>query len=218
MKPITICILALCALLLSPMAVQAQNEEWQLIHQGNKAFKDGQYETAGSYYDKALQINPSNTRALYNMGNVRLAQGEDSLAVSLYDKVAGGEQSSQVRAMASHNKGYIFQRQAGAATDQQTKQNALKAAIAAYKQALRENPESQSSRYNLALCQKQLQQSQNDQQQQQDKDQQQKQQQQQQQQEQKQSDPLMNYARQAEQQTRHKINSSTGQRSLDKNW
>lgn len=216
MNALRLYILTCCCLVISIASAYAQNQEWQLLHQGNKAFKNGQYETAKSFYDKVLKINPSNPRAIYNMGNVQLAQGNDSAALSLYDKARSSEHNNQVRAMANHNKGYIYQRQAGAATDAQAKQNSLKAAIDSYKQALREDPEMPSTRYNLALCQKQLKESkdQNQQQQQQQKDKQQQQQQDQK----KKNDPLMNYARQAEKQTRQKINSSAGQKSLEKNW
>lgn len=195
---------------LMSLALAAQTHEWQLIHQGNKAFRARQYQAAGSYYNKALTLNANNTRALYNLGNVNLALHQDSLALSLYDKVGGSEPSALVRSMAAHNKGYIFQRQAGEAKTPSQKQNLLKAAISAYKQALRENPTSASSRYNMVLCQKQLKEGKGGGQDQSDK--------QQQQQQQSSSAPLLNYARQAEQQTRSKLNRSNGQRALDKNW
>lgn len=198
----------------------AQTREWQLIHQGNKAFNQRQYRTAQSNYSKALKLNPANTRAQYNLANSDMALGNDSAAVSGYNKVIGSDHSPLVRSMAAHNKGIIFQRQAGAETDQSKKQEKLKGAIAAYQQALRNNPASESSRYNMVLCQKQLRESKNNQnkKQQQQQQQQQKQKQQQQKQEKQQQQPLMNYSKRAEEQTRRKINQSTPQRSLDKNW
>ncbi len=206
---IIILLLFLAAVLPS---LHAQDEEWQLIHEGNRAFRNRQYQTAGSYYKKALEVNPASSRALYNMGNVHLALQQDSSAVDCYEKALRGEHSAQIKAMNGHNRGYIYQRQAGEATDQAQKQNLLRAAISAYKESLRENPGSEGTRYNLALCQKQLRQSSNapsgdDKQEQENK-----------QEQQPDNQPLMNYARQAEKQTRSKINRSNNQRSLEKNW
>ncbi len=220
-------------LVLSPTALNAQNREWQYIHQGNKAFRERQYQQAESSYRKALAVNADNSRALYNLGNVYLARHNmsmagrnmseaqrcDSIALDFYTKAAQQEKSHNVRAMAHHNRGYIFQRQAGETGDANAKVARLKEAIAAYKQALRENPESQSSRYNLALCQKQLKGSKGDGGSKNSKggggNTQKKSQQQQQP---PKNQPLVNYARQAEKRTREKINNGGGQRALDKNW
>lgn len=205
---------------LAPQTATAQTREWKLIHEGNKAFNHRQYRSAKSYYGKALKLNPSNTRAGYNLANTEMALGNDSAAAAGYDRVIGGDHSPLIRSMAAHNKGTIFQRQAGAETEPSKKQEKLKAAIAAYQQALRNNPASESSRYNMVLCQKQLRESKNNQNKpkpQQGQQQQQKQKQQQQKNKQQQQ-PLMNYSKRAEEQTRRKINQSTPQRSLDKNW
>lgn len=212
-------LIAFVALLgsIAPQTATAQTREWKLVHEGNKAFTQKQYRSAKSYYNKALQLNPSNTRAAYNLANSEMALGNDSVAAAGYDKVIGGDRSPLVRSMAAHNKGTIFQRQAGAETDPNKKQGKLQAAIAAYKQALRDNPESESSRYNMVLCQKQLRENKNNKNKQQQQQQQQKQKQQQKK-DQQQQQPLMNYSKRAEEQTRRKINQSTPQRSLEKNW
>lgn len=217
----TLSLIAFVALLglgcIAPQVATAQTREWKLVHEGNKAFTQKQYRSAKSYYNKALQLNPSNTRAVYNLANSEMALGNDSAAAASYDKVIGGDRSPLVRSMAAHNKGTIFQRQAGAETDFGKKQEKLKSAIAAYKQALRDNPESESSRYNMVLCQKQLRENKNNKNKQQQQQQQQKQKQQQKK-DQQQQQPLMNYSKRAEEQTRRKINQSTPQRSLEKNW
>ncbi len=222
-------ILLLCAAF-CPQDAAAQNEEWQLIHQGNRAFKNKQYRTAESYYRKALSADAKNTRALYNLGNVYLTRhGEadggnaDSTALDFYQKVCKAEPNKNIRSRAYHNAGFIHQRQAGEARQPQDKQQALRAAIEAYNWALRETPAAHSSRYNLALCQKQLKDSEDNNKQ--DKQQQQQQEKQEQQkkkekQEEKKSDnqPLINYARQAEQKTREKLNRRVYQQRLEKNW
>lgn len=212
----------ICALSL-PLSALGQSASWGYIHKGNKLFGQHLYQAAGAYYSKALKLNPNNPRALYNLGNVRMAQSAqakdakgmlqmDSVAMSLYDKAIRFEKSRLIKSMAYHNKGVILQREAGM-TGGFEKQKLLQAAIEEYKNALRQNPNSESSRYNLVLCQKQLKRGGNGGGGNKNKNDQSKQKQQQQNQQ-----PLLNYTRQAEQQTRQKMNQSRHQRSLDKNW
>lgn len=204
-----------------------QTTDWQLIHKGNRSFNQREYNGAGAYYNRALEQNGSNSRALYNLANVKLAQSKLNEALELYLKAAKQEKSTLVRSMAYHNRGYVYQRMAGASTDPTQKQNNLKSAINEYKQALRENPMSDGTRYNLALCQKQLKESQSstggeqpkgDQQQPNPQAQQKQKQQAPDKQSENKNDPLMNYARQAEKQTRNKLNRQAYQKSLRKNW
>ena len=112
----------------------------------------------------------------------------------------------------------------------------VKNAIEAYKEALRNNPNDDETRYNLVLCQRQLkndgnggQNQQQQQQDQQDQQQQQEQEQPQQQQQQQQEPPmskenaeqLLNAAIQNEKQTQDKLQKAQQQpqrRAIQKNW
>lgn len=219
-------ILFVCVFIFSTR-MSAQTTDWQLIHKGNRSFTEREYNGAGVYYNRAIQQNGSNARAIYNLANVKLAQSKLNEALKLYLDAAKQEKSKLVRSMAYHNRGYVYQSMANASTDATQRQNNLKAAINEYKQALRENPLSDGTRYNLALCQKQLkdektpqggQQPQGEQQQPTPQGQQKKKQQAPDKQSENQDDPLMNYARQAEQRTREKLNRQSYQRSLKKNW
>lgn len=211
--------------------VSAQTAEYRLMHQGNRAFRSKQYDKATTYYLQALRQNPQSSRATFNLADTYLAKGDGHAADSLYDRAAKLEKNKQIRAMAYHNRGYI--RQVSALKDQEAQQQLLRQAIDFYKQALRLNPRDNDTRYNLALCQKQLKNSPDPkkQEQQQDKQQQQQQQQKQQQQQQKQqqsrpspaqkrqTEQYLNLARQAERRALEKIKSAQPrQRSLDKNW
>lgn len=217
-------ILSLLFAVALPLCALGQSASWSYIHRGNKYFNQHLYQAAGACYNKALKINPNNSRALYNLANVRLAQSsqakdlaslikQDSVSLSLYDKAIKFEKSNLIKSMAYHNKGVILQREAGM-TGGFEKQNLLQAAIAEYKNALRQNPNSGSSRYNLVLCQKQLKKGGNGGSGSKSKNDQSKQKQEKKQNQQ----PLLNYSRQAEQQTRQKMNQSRHQRSLEKNW
>ena len=211
----------------------AQTAEWQLMHRGNAAFRARNYDAAATLYREALHHNPHSARALFNLGDTYLAKGDARAADSLYLEASRLEKNVQVKSMAFHNRGYI--RQKMALSDRERQQQLLRDALEQYKQALRLHPRDNDTRYNLALCQKQLKDSQQSQQQKkQDKQQQQKQQQQkqpQQQQEQTQQQPqpsksdreqnerYANLAKQAEQKALQKINNrQPRQRTLNKNW
>ena len=203
------------------------------MHRGNAAFRAHNYDAAATLYREALHHNPHSARALFNLGDTYLAKGDARAADSLYLEASRLEKNAQVKSMAFHNRGYI--RQKMALSDRERQQQLLRDAIEQYKQALRLNPRDNDTRYNLALCQKQLKDSQQSQQQkkqdkqQQQKQQQQKQQQQQQEQTQQQPQPsksdreqnerYANLAKQAEQKALQKINNrQPRQRTLNKNW
>lgn len=216
---------------------QSQNAIYRYTHMGNQRFHRNQTDAATAYYLKVLSKDASNSRAMFNLANVYLTKGNVQAADSLYNRVTQLERNPQMRAMAWHNRGYISQTAALHSREQQ--QQLLRQAIEHYKQSLRLNPHSDLTRYNLALCQKQLknspqsqqqqqkQQKQNKQDKQQNKNnkqqqnqqQQQQQNQQQQQQDRQQTEQYMNLARQAERRALERLKKQQPrQRSLEKNW
>lgn len=208
--------IALAMLMCDQYTASAQSRDWVMVQKGNRAFNQKKYETAAGHYEKALEANPTQSRACFNKANVDLAQNHLEDALKGYDTALQLEKNNLMRSMAHHNKGFIHQTMAGAAKEPQKRTELLKTAIEDYKAALRENPGSEASRYNLALCQKQL----KNQKEKDDQDNDQNKQKQPQPQPQPQTDnkPLMNYARQAEQQTRQKMQQRVRSRSLEKNW
>ncbi len=137
-----------------PQTVAAQTREWRQMHQGNKAFRAEKYDKAATHYMETLRHKPTGARALFNLADTYLAKGDVRAADSLFAAAAQYETNATVRSMAYHNRGYICQKTAG--RDSQHRQEMLRQAIEMYKQALRLNPHADDSRYNLALCQKQL--------------------------------------------------------------
>lgn len=226
-------ILAACAL-----DAAAQTQQWKLMHQGNRAFRNNKFDDAADYYRAALKTNSKDARAHFNLGDTYLAKGDMKAAMAEYDSVVSLEKNSVVKGMAFHNRGYIYQKQAD--TNAKEKQQLLRKAIEEYKNALRLRPNDDGTRYNLALCQKQLRDEQNKQNQQQQQQKQQQQQQskeeqkdqkqddqkspqQQQDNKQEQKDPAteqyLNLSRQAEKRALEKIkNGQPVHRGLDKNW
>lgn len=220
------------ALYASP--AKAQTKVYRYTHIGNLNFHANNPYKAAQYYLKVLKKDASNSRAMFNLANVYLTKGDIKAADSLYNRVAQTDPNKQVRAMAWHNRGYISQSAASKSRDQQ--QQLLLNAIEQYKQSLRLNPHDERTRYNLALCQKQLknnpqqnkpQNKQQKQKKQQEQDkrqnnnqkQQQEQNQQDKQQEQQQTQQYINLAKQAEKRALEKLKQhQPKQRAKGKNW
>lgn len=227
-------VVTLLLTLLVSTAIQAQTDRL-LVRQGNKQFRAGNYAEAEVSYRKAVEKNPQNAQALYNLGNALLGQRKDSAAVSQFEQAAKLETNPIRKSQAFHNIGVVCQGQ---------KQFAQ--AIEAYKESLRNNPADDETRYNLELCKRQQKQQQDQQNQQnkdnkdnkdqkdkkdqqkqdQDKKDQQKQDQQQQQQNKQQmskenAEQMLNAAIQEEKQTQERMKKAQQQpnrRSLQKNW
>ena len=197
------------ALYASP--AKAQTKVYRYTHIGNQNFHANNPYKAAQYYLKVLKKDASNSRAMFNLANVYLTKGDIKAADSLYNRVAQTDPNKQVRAMAWHNRGYISQSAASKSRDQQ--QQLLLNAIEQYKQSLRLNPHDERTRYNLALCQKQLK---NNPQQNKPQNKQQKQKKQQ---EQDQTQQYINLAKQAEKRALEKLKQhQPKQRAKGKNW
>lgn len=221
--------------LCSVLTNTAQTPEWINLHRGNTAFKAGDMSGAEKAYRQALKANARSARAAFNLGDVYLSKKDAQNALKYYEAAALQEKTRLVRAMAYHNMGYIHH----VAQD-------YTRAIDYYKEALRNNPKDDDTRYNLVLCQQQKRQKDqqkqnknaNNKQQQQDKqgkndknspesNQQQQSNARKERPEQQQSgiskenaEQLLNLSRQSEQQTRRKIDHAQQPRvkQLDKNW
>ena len=134
---------ATMVLLLLATTASAQTDR-QYIREGNKQFRVGQYDKAEVSYRKAVEKNPKNAQATYNLGNALMAQKKDSAAVQQFEQATRLETNPLRKAAAYHNIGVVCQTH-----------KMYGEAIDAYKQALRLNPKDDETRYNLVLCQRQ---------------------------------------------------------------
>ena len=195
-------ILTLSILLLSVLQVPAQQRsDRSLVRKGNRLFADSLFIKAEENYLKAVDMNPDLIEGTYNLGNAYVAQQKPNEAIEQYNRVAGTLEARKKELMDNpsssqadlekcmkelagtyHNAGVVYH-----ASEQYDK------AVESYKQALRNNPSDDETRYNMILAQRMLkeQQQQNQDQQDQNQDQNQDQQNQQQQQEQQQNEQDM---------------------------
>ena len=213
-------------LLLVTMTAFSQNDR-QFIRQGNKQFHRGDYPDAEVSYRKAIEKNPKNPQAAFNLGNALMAQKKDSAAIVQFENASRLETNPLRKAQSYHNMGVICQ-----------SHKMYGEAIEAYKNALRLNPDDDETRYNLVLCKHQKQkqdqnrqnQQKNDDQKKDDKKDQQKQEENKDKKQQEQPKPqmskenaeqLLNAAIQNEKQTQDKLKKAQQhpqRRNIQKNW
>lgn len=123
----------------------AQKTDRDYLRSGNKLYKDSLFVKSEVDYRKALEVNPKSADAIYNLGNALLMQQKAKEAMEQFEAASRLEKDKAKLAQIYHNMGVILQ---------SSKQ--LPQCIEAYKQALRNNPKDDETRYNLALAQKQL--------------------------------------------------------------
>ncbi len=123
----------------------AQRADRDLVRKGNRLYRDSAYVKAETSYVKAQEKNAAGYYATYNRGNALLRQNKPKEAMQQFEAASKMEAPKTDKAKTWHNMGVIMQSQ---------KQYAD--AINCYKEALRNEPTDDETRYNLALCQKLL--------------------------------------------------------------
>ncbi len=171
--------LAFCLLVLGAFSADAQltREQRKLLSEANTAYREGRYSATDSLIREAQNLGNSDI-ASYNAGNSAFAQGEFEEAARQFQSAQQLAQTPEERSNAAYNRGNSL-----------IQQKKTAAAIDAYKEALRNNPNNEDARHNLAYAM-----------QQQEQEQQQDQQQDQQQQDQQQQDQQQQHQQQQEQQ------------------
>lgn len=220
--------LTLCLFLLTMVAAMAQADR-QAIRTGNRLYRQKAFAKAEAEYRKAVDENPDNPQAVYNLGCALMMQQKDSAAVVQFEKAGSLEKSKIRKSKVYHNIGVICQ-------NHQMYGDAVKA----YEESLRNNPADDETRYNLALCKRMAKNNPQNKQQKQDKqknddknkenkDKQQKQQQKQDQQKQdseknmskENAEQLLNAAMQQEKNTQQRVKEAMKQsrpKRYEKNW
>lgn len=132
------------------------------IYDGNQLAKESVFDTAEMSYRKALSKAPEKPEALYNLGNTHYKEKNFDEAKQRYFQTQKFSENKSSKHHAFHNMGNVFMQQKDYAK-----------AVDSYKNALRNNPEDEQTRYNYALAKELLekeQQEQNQDQKDQDQD------------------------------------------------
>jgi Ca-activated chloride channel homolog len=139
----------LIIILFVPVFVFPQNATESIV-KGNQLYQQSQFDLAEAQYRKALEYEPENEKAKYNLANTLQKQNKYDEAVKLLENLAGNSKDNSLKSAAYYNQGVAY-----------TKIKNLDASIESYKKALRLNPNDKEARENLekALLQKKNQQS-----------------------------------------------------------
>ena len=111
------------------------------IYEGNTEVEDGALVAAEKSYRKALSLAPEAPTALHNLGNTHFLAEQYEEASQRFFQTQKFSSSKEDKHKAFHNMGNVFM-----------KKKEYQKAVEAYKNALRNNPFDDETRYNYALA------------------------------------------------------------------
>lgn len=142
-----------------PLLSSAQ-EERKIVREGNRHYANGEFDKAIDAYNEGLQLNDESYAAAFNLADALYKNGQFEEASSQFNQLAQSQEDQEKLGDLFHNIGNTFM-----------EQQKYSEAAESYKQALRNDPGDEDTRYNLSYAmQKILQQQQQEQQQQQNQD------------------------------------------------
>ncbi|MCY3999103.1 MAG: tetratricopeptide repeat protein [Flavobacteriaceae bacterium] len=128
--------------ILSPFWFSAHAQDAQnLIHQGNQKLVEKSYTKAEFKFRKAISESPQQMEGVYNLGNVHYRSEDYQEASQRFLQTQKLATSNEKRHKAFHNLGNALM-----------KKKDYPQAVEAYKNALRNNPKDDETRYNYALA------------------------------------------------------------------
>lgn len=126
-------------------SIALQREARKYVREGNELYKKKNYSEATVSYKKALEKNSAYKKASYNMGNAFYQEKNYKEAIPQYELTVKTAKDKTEKAEAFHNMGNAHMEGKN-----------YQGAVDAFKNALRNNPSDDETRYNLAVAQKLL--------------------------------------------------------------
>ncbi|WP_027137944.1 tetratricopeptide repeat protein [Gaetbulibacter saemankumensis] len=111
------------------------------VYEGNNLLSDEDFISAEMAYRKAVSEQPASVAGIYNLGNSYIEKGNFEEALYRHQQAAKVATSKEEKHKTFHNIGNILM-----------KNKKCKEAVEAYKNALRNNPADEETRYNLGLA------------------------------------------------------------------
>ncbi len=130
--------------LLTGVSVWAQQER-KYIREGNHQYQKKEYNKADIQYRKALEKNDNSFEAKFNIGDALYKQKKYKEAARQFENITSLARNKKELAKVYHNIGNAY-----------LQADSLEGSIAAYKMALRNNPEDMDTKYNLSYALKML--------------------------------------------------------------
>lgn len=115
------------------------------LSKGNKEFSKKEYVEAEADYRISQSKNPTNPQSMYNLGNAIYRQGKPSEAMYAYFDAIEKAETKKDKHRAYHNLGNMLM-----------EQKDYQMAVEAYRNALRNDPYDEETRYNFALAREML--------------------------------------------------------------
>lgn len=113
----------------------------ELLKQAQQSVKKDDFSNAEAYLRKAIAADPKGEVAKYNLGTAYYDHSRNEEAQFRFSQAVKSAKTREERHRAFHNLGNTFMNEEN-----------YQAAVEAYKDALRNNPRDEETRYNLALA------------------------------------------------------------------
>jgi len=120
-------------------------ESTNLTWEANKQLSEDRFPEAEKEYRRAISKSDKNAAAPYNLGNAYYNKETYSEAFGRFKQAGEIAEAKPDKHKAYHNMGNVFM-----------KRKEYEKAVEAYKEALRNNPKDEETRYNLALAKEML--------------------------------------------------------------
>lgn len=111
------------------------------LSEAQKSLQDDKFSSAEADYRKAISLNPKSETAKYNLGTAYYGREKNAEAMLRFKQAATIAKTKSEKHKAFHNLGNTFMNE-----------EKYQEAVEAYKNALRNNPRDEETRYNLALA------------------------------------------------------------------
>lgn len=134
------------------IAEKALQESVNLTYEANEELVQNDFVEAEGDYRRAISKSGANTAAPYNLGRAYYNRESFTEAFTRFKEAGEKSEEKPTKHKAFHNMGNVFM-----------KNKEYKKAVEAYKEALRNDPKDEETRYNLALAKEMLKNDQNNQ-------------------------------------------------------
>jgi len=135
-------ILSIIVLILVTAVPLAGQKEKKYTRQGNRDYSDNNFSDSEILYRRAIDVDPSFNKAVFNLGDALYKQEKYEEAVNSFEDLSQKELDKEELAGSYYNLGNSL-----------LKAGKIEESIEAYKNALRNNPGNMEAKYNLAYAQ-----------------------------------------------------------------
>lgn len=142
------CILVLLTGFLYSLTAQENKLDKQAMKymaEASEYIEGDNFAAAEASLRKAISVHPENKKAAYNFGNLYITNDKNRTAFERLTEAINENEDKEVKHKSFHNQGNIFMSEKRYAE-----------AVEAYKNALRNNPNDDETRYNLALAKQKM--------------------------------------------------------------